>query len=90
MAHAIGHKPVHKPAPDIGWGAKISAVCVGAAGLAGAMIWGFSGPIVTPIANAAGSAVADTAVKIVQTPGVQDAISSTQTVLINGYVASKS
>jgi len=29
MAHAIGHKP----APDIGWGTKISAVCVGAAGL---------------------------------------------------------
>jgi len=76
MAHATGHKPIHKPAPDIGWGTKISAVCVGAAGLAGAMMWGFSGPIVTPIANAAGSAAASTAAKVAEATGVTEGLMS--------------
>jgi len=38
------------------------------------MIWGFSGPIVGPIANAAGDAMTGTAAKVAEATGVTSAI----------------
>ena len=81
MTHAIARKPVHEPVPDIGWGVKFSALCVGAAGLAGAMIWGFSGPIVTPIAKAAGGAMAGTAAKVAEAAGLVNGLKTAGVVL---------
>jgi len=62
MAHAIGHKPVYKPAPDIGCCTKVGSFLVGAAGTAGLMTWAFGGPIV-------GGAAGGIAAKVVETVG---------------------
>ena len=70
MTHAIGHKPVYKPAPDIGCCAKFSAFLVGTAGVAGLMAAAFSGPLAKPIADAAGNAMTGTASKVMEAVGL--------------------
>ena len=70
IAHAIGHKP----APDIGWGAKFSAFLVGTAGVAGLATAAFGGPIVGGVASATGSAAASTAAKVAEAAGVTEGI----------------
>jgi len=63
------HEPVHKPAPNIGWGSKFSAFLIGTAATAGAMTYAFSSPITGGIANAAGNAAVNTAAKVAEATG---------------------
>ena len=87
MAHAIGHKPVYKPTPDIGCCTKVGSFLVGTAGVAGLMAAAFSGPLAKPVADAASAAVASTAGKVVEATGLVNGIKTAGNLLANGATA---